>query len=241
MPESADPHGNKNRSDRTGELGVEPIPGSESKQIAVRAGMDLASQQESLPVLEAFQEFLDYERRRTRRKLLTVSLFFLLLIMVILGAGGGIAYMFMRKVEDNVGSVESGLANLDESWQQDRQQIESSVAKALADAGRLKQNLEKERDTLRKLENALTSRSKGTDVQIRKLVQALLALNKKNNSLQSDLTNVRQKLEATSTREESAINTEPGAVPQAPSGFLELPIAVNNSRQTMNWRIPIPE
>ncbi len=241
MPESDDSRVNKNRSDRTGALGVEPIPGSESKQIAVRAGMDLASQQESLPVLEAFQEFLDYERRRTRKNLLAVSLFFLLLILVILGAGGGIAYMFMRKMEDNVGSVESGLTELDESWQQDRQQIESSVAKALADAGRLKQNLEKERNTLQELENALASRSEGTDVQIRKLVQALLALNKKNNALRSDLANVRQKLEAASTTEESAIKTEPVATAQAPPGFLEAPIAVKNSRQIMTWRIPIPE
>ncbi len=217
-------------------------PNSETWQIARRAGMDLAEQPESLPVLEAFQEFLDQERRRARKTLFSVSLFFLLLMLGIIGAGGGFAYIFMQRVENNVGSMKSNLSELDEAWRQDRQGIESSVAKALADTSKLEQNFEKEQDTLKQLENALNARSEGTDSQMKKLVQALLALNKKNKSLQNALADVRRKIDISSTTEKSAGQAGSiGARPTRQPKCVEVPIALNGSLQIMKWRIPIPE
>ncbi len=227
-----------NRNGRSPDERTEIVrPDTEAKEIARRAGMDLAEQPENLPVLEAFQEFLDHERRRARKNLVTVSVLFLLLILAVIGAGGGFAYIFMQKVKNDVGSVESRLSEAQNSWKKQRKEIESSVSAALADTRRLEQDVQSEREALKQIESTLESRAEGTDSRMMKLARALVALKKKSDAIRSDMAGMRRE-----TQMAAAIGKEePGDASRTRQNFLEAPIALNGSRQTRNWRIPIPE
>ncbi len=67
---------------------------------------------DSLPVLAAFQEFLEIERRRTRGRMLTLTLLFLLVLF----AGGGIAgflgLSYYRQTKQQTQAVKTELADL---------------------------------------------------------------------------------------------------------------------------------
>jgi hypothetical protein len=59
----------------------------------------------SLPVLEAFQEFLDNERKKTRRRMIALSACFVLLLLLTAGAGIGVVYWQMKGMAVESGTV----------------------------------------------------------------------------------------------------------------------------------------
>ncbi len=57
------------------------------RQIEERRRAELQRSQESLPVLGAFQEFLDNERRKSQRRMTTLSVVFALVLVAVTGGG----------------------------------------------------------------------------------------------------------------------------------------------------------
>ena len=67
----------------------------------------------SLPVLEAFQEFLDNERKRSKRRMVALCTFFVLLLLVTAGAGMGVIYWQMQRVASDYDTVKTQTAEID--------------------------------------------------------------------------------------------------------------------------------
>ena len=64
---------------------------------------------QALPVLQAFHEFLEVERRRTRTRMLLLTGIFVMLLLCILGAGILAAMYFTRSVDGEMGALQAQL------------------------------------------------------------------------------------------------------------------------------------
>jgi hypothetical protein len=64
-----------------------------------------------LPVLQAFQEFLEIERRKARRRLAATAFGFLAVLLFILIAGGTFFFRFAGRVDSDVRKLEQALAS----------------------------------------------------------------------------------------------------------------------------------
>ncbi|MBL7077235.1 MAG: hypothetical protein ISS31_07175 [Kiritimatiellae bacterium] len=67
---------------------------------------------DSLPVLAAFQEFLDIERRRTRARMIALTFLFLIVLLAAGGAAGLWGLTYYRKTHDQTQAVQAGLDDL---------------------------------------------------------------------------------------------------------------------------------
>ena len=77
---------------------------------SLRDGAALQAFGNRLPVLQAFQEFLDIERRKARRRLAATALGFLGILLAVLIAGGTFFYRFVGRVDRDVRQLEQALA-----------------------------------------------------------------------------------------------------------------------------------
>ncbi len=69
---------------------------------------------DSLPVLAAFQEFLDVERRRNRGRMLALTFMFLAILLAIGGIGGLLGWTTYRKAHAKTQVLQAGLTALRE-------------------------------------------------------------------------------------------------------------------------------
>ncbi len=67
---------------------------------------------DSLPVLAAFQEFLDVERHRTRGRMITLTFLFLIVLLAVGGAAGLLGLSYYRKTHALTRAVQAGLNEL---------------------------------------------------------------------------------------------------------------------------------
>lgn len=77
---------------------------------SLREGASLEAFGNRLPVLQAFQEFLEIERRRARRRLIGVALTFLGVLVAILIAGGFLFATFARRMNTDISDLQKSLA-----------------------------------------------------------------------------------------------------------------------------------
>jgi cell division protein FtsB len=59
----------------------------------------------SLPVLEAFQEFLDNERRKTKKRMVVLMTTFVFILLAVVGSGSALVYWQMRRVDADFSAV----------------------------------------------------------------------------------------------------------------------------------------
>ncbi|HMP77688.1 MAG TPA: hypothetical protein PKE12_15440 [Kiritimatiellia bacterium] len=88
---------------------VRSLAASQDMQ-SLRDGAALQAFGNRLPVLQAFQEFLDIERRKARRRLAATALGFLAVLFGILVAGGVFFVQFAGRVDRDVRQLEQALA-----------------------------------------------------------------------------------------------------------------------------------
>jgi hypothetical protein len=67
---------------------------------------------DSLPVLAAFQEFLDIERRRTRARMIALTFLFLVILLAVGGVAGLLGLSYYRKTHAQTQAVQAGLQAL---------------------------------------------------------------------------------------------------------------------------------
>ena len=58
-----------------------------------------------MPILEAFQEFLDNERKKAKRKMIALSLSFILILLIASGAGIAIVTIQMKRMSVDYDTV----------------------------------------------------------------------------------------------------------------------------------------
>lgn len=77
---------------------------------SLRDGAALETFGPRMPVLQAFQEFLELERRRARQRLVVVASGFLAILLLVIAGGSLLAWRFAGQVRNDVKTLEKALA-----------------------------------------------------------------------------------------------------------------------------------
>lgn len=77
---------------------------------SLRDGAGVQAFGNRLPVLQAFQEFLEIERRQARKRMVAVVWIFLGILLAILFGGGALFYTFVSRTHRDVRNLEKALA-----------------------------------------------------------------------------------------------------------------------------------
>jgi hypothetical protein len=140
----------------------------------IRAGED--TDEESMPVLNAFRQFLEAERRRSRRQMITLVCVFSVLVAALLGSGGW--YLKSR-----LASLESGIESDKIRSQEDLLASVSNIQSVARTAVSLKKDVI---DT-RKISAVLNEKVAEQSGELSKLIDTITTLEIQNSLLQGSV------------------------------------------------------
>ncbi len=141
----------------------------------IRAG-DENLDAESLPVLTAFRQFLEAERRRARRQMITLIAGFTLVLAILIGGGGWYVWTTLQRVESG---LESGKVRSEE----DRLAVISN----LQSVARVAVTLKKDVLDTRKNSAVLQDRVAEQSGELSKLLDTITSLEIQNSRLQRSM------------------------------------------------------
>ena len=262
---------------------VEPtagsIPGDGSQRSAgtksnaqvptMRTASDLADaaavSADSLPVLQAFQDFLESERKHARRQIMTVTSFFLLLFLIITGAGAFFGYVYFGKMNNEIALMSNEIVFLNGELNQTKSTMSIETKKllsGLADRTDALSTRIVDGDVLIKqataeISSTFSNSMTASFAEFDQIRNSLAALQKENRSLRQDLATINvtppptspsMEMASSSSSYPSETSTSLPAVrkvPKAPTSSalspLEIGILAPGSSNAMKWRIPIWE
>jgi hypothetical protein len=221
------------------------------------AGIESVSA-DSLPVLKAFQDFLETERKHARRQVAAVTAFFLILFLIVAGAGAFFGYVYFGRMDQQIASLQGELDRAKSSIKKETSEVLSGL---LARTDDLSTRIIDGDSIVQKAASEISQTvSNSLSVKLAELEvirSELRNLEDENRSLRSDLERLAsQQLQAAS--QVTAAASSPMMPPSGtatPSRFpppeppetgnpldpLEMAILAPGSTKTMKWRIPISE
>jgi hypothetical protein len=206
----------------------------------------------SLPVLEAFQEFLEAERRRAHRRMLAMAAFGLILF-ILLGAGGFFAgTVLFRQVAGDVRDVRTDLASVRGASRKIEAQTQLKLKEFSSRTGELQATLDAERRALVSVREELGSRLGQTDEDIDGMHTVIDTLRDENRRLRRELARVQDILPMLTADLETvrrvvkdgpvALRKEESEEPAGPiPTMVSMSITPSGAERPVAWRLPIPE
>ena len=216
----------------------------------------LARHAGSLPVLAAFQEFLEMERERTRKRFLAVTVLSALALLLVIGVGGAAAMFFYSRTKHDVRNLRSDVVAL-------RAEASNSVATARQALAAFEQQTRRLGEDLLNGQAALGAVRQKVDAEktartadLDQMKRSMEGLARENASLKRGLEEMLATWPAVSNAIEVAllrIATPPpreDRVPQPPRAVVQRPAAQDsfvmsivprNGGAAVDWRFPIPE
>jgi len=197
--------------------------------------------QESLPVLQAFQQFLDVERKRTRTRMITLTLVFIAVFVVIAAISLTVALTYTRQLRKDFLDMKDQVA----VTQQDAQKVNNDTRTALqtfeTEASKLRGDVLSVSDSTA----AIKSRTESYDAALGKLSETVNSLVIQNDALRSDMARFKspQQTEPEPLRYQSIRESkqpQPAETDRSPSTIV-MPIVPRGMTNAVAWRIPLPE
>jgi cell division protein FtsB len=139
-----------------------------------------ARSSDSLPVLDAFQDFLAVERRRTKRRIIGLGFSFFAIILLVAAAGVGAGIFFLSPMRDDVSAMDAKVNSYTQQADALKSQTETSIET-------LSQVLTAEKTAISQAQSRAGTRMDDQSTQIEVLTDKLADLEKKNASLKEDL------------------------------------------------------
>ncbi len=137
---------------------------------------------DSLPVLAAFQEFLDVERRRSRRRMIAVTFFFLIVLLAIGGMGGLVGLTYYRKTHEQTQAVQAGLHALQSEVDASRGAF-GALSNIAFRATTLEETFDREMATLAMEQDGLSVQLEGMNTNLAGLHSTIARLRNENAQL----------------------------------------------------------
>ena len=227
-------------------------------QLASRApAAAQASDTESLPVLEAFQSFLEVERKKTRKRIIAVSVFFLLLIGVAVGGAVVAGLLLAGQMKKGMKGMQDQVSAVRGESEKRQQDVQKALSTFAAEAEKLRDEVTKGRASE---STELEARIGAYNEELAKLKTALDDLQKENSQLNGDLATLKtgfpafsndirramQDLLQSRPSQSSAAAPVASAVKPAKrpaSVYPDLIVAITpaDTGNAVPWCIPIPE
>ena len=227
------------------------------------AGMDSVST-ESLPVLKAFQDFLETERKHARRQVAAVTAFFLILFLIVAGAGAFFGYVYFGQMNQQIASLQGELDRAKTSMRKETSEILSGLIARTDDLStRMVDGDTIVRKATSEISQSVSNSISSKLAEIEVIRSEIRDLEDENRNLRSDLARLRsaQYQPVTSGADTSMAAAATSSPMTPPSGIdtpdlrkaptppdtgnalepLEMAILAPGSTTTMKWRIPISE
>jgi hypothetical protein len=256
--------------DETPEVTMENLPPKTLKTQLVRLDHNLKQIERShyagiqrapgsLPILEAFQEFLDNERKKAKRKMIALSLSFILILLIASGAGIAIVTIQMKRMSVDYDTVAEQTNALKASLETARTSTQRELLALVS-------RIETESKTLEARHEQLLSASKSVETEVESghsratEMEAILdRLATENTTLKADLDQVMQEWPSLMRQVQEVASVKPGkrpswqteqpaakavaavttrSAPQLPSDTIALTIVPPGETVGIRWRLP---
>ena len=198
--------------------------------LARQYGGSPATRRPSLPVLEAFQEFIEMERRRARRRLLITATFFLILFFVLGGTVITAGILFYNSVAADMRDVRDELTVTDAQARDSEQRTQSTLERYASDALAWRGELANKTQRFLRNYSGLSDQIAKTGEDVRGLREALDELREENTAMRLQLAQQRGNPSRGQALSEESV----------PPVFLSVFIQPEGIDQPIPWRLPIP-
>jgi hypothetical protein len=222
---------------------------------------------DDMPVLEAFQRFLDAERQRARRRMIAMAVSFSAALLLLIVAGVVYALNVLRPVHEEFTYLRTSIETSEKDRARKENRVSTALEKLQQEGRHLKESLSGERQSLAETRTELNIRSQNVESQLDATRKALAELKSENARLQDQLAEVRNgvpvlALEMESVlrkiqRQESQASVESARPPSGthlahatpprpmasapPVRSLSMVIFPGSKDDPITWRMPIPE
>jgi len=231
--------------------GTFPVQSPEGKRLAPTLTSGLAGVQttpESLPVLEAFQKFLDAERKRARGRLVTLTLFFIALIISIVAVSMFVMLTYLDQTERDFVDFRSDLAGLRSTTLEGMATADLTIAGIQDEATELRRQITEKKDLLASADSRISSQFKNQDSRIQQLTEAVEIVRNENELLKGNLGRLESDLPPITRNADTVMrriadwgldgsNTPSDSIHET----LVVSIAPKGTNAAVRCRLPIPE
>lgn len=222
---------------------------------------------DALPVLAAFQEFLDVERRRTRGRMLALTLLFVLVLVIGGGIAGILGITTYRKTNQQTQAVQADLDAL-RAQMGINQQTFGTISNLASHASRLESTWDRKLNDLASDQDGLNLQLAGLNTNLAGLHSTIAQLQNKNAQLHSRIERSASDWQALTGRVDrmmARLNRAPAQPPAAPPihrtsepvaesdrtprqppptparhNSLVLAIIPQDEPRAVDWRLPLP-
>lgn len=153
----------------------------------IQSQTDLQKSPDSLPVLEAFQDFLDSEQRRMHKRIVALSVIFSIVTLSLIAAGVAAAYYIVNPLKSEVNTFRSAISSLEQtatSTKQDNVTIVTSLNRMIEHERAIN------RDTASEIATQVTSYGDNL-IEVKDLITKLQS---ENDALKSQLGSINKDL-----------------------------------------------
>jgi len=208
--------------------------------------------EEALPVLEAFQAFLDVERQRTRRRMVVMTLFFVAVLIGVAVISLVIGMTLLGDVQDDFRKVKDEIAANRREALLARENAFSAISAFRDQSTQLHADLERDRQALTAVQESVTDRSAQYAGKIDELAEIVGTLVLENSDLRDDVGQLKAGFPGRpddlsgAIREIAGLHSriyDPDAIGplKARPTSLVLSIQPPSAPEAVAWRLPIPE
>jgi len=150
----------------------------------------------SLPVLEAFQDFLDKERNKSRKKLLTVTILSIVVMLLLTLGGGVFIYFRMKQSAVNYNALSDRAANLENILKENYVKSQSDFEKL----GSVLQQSTAAQHQLFAINSNISARVKGDGQTVEELRATIAKLEAQNKKMQLQMLTIAKKWNSTALK-----------------------------------------
>ena len=190
---------------------------------------------DSLPVLQAFQEFLEVERSRTRNKLISLGFLFLLIVILVAGLSFFLTYSFYHRASRDIDDVRRTLGVTKGETLAANARLLDTVSAYTQQTDRVREAIDRDRASILQMQAAFTSRTDLAEQSLDNMRNSMSMMELQNAALRRNLE------EALSLWRNITPPTLPDANELAAHSTLVVAITPPNAKEPVALRLPIPE
>lgn len=246
-----------------GEGENEAPPKFDPRTLARRQDAAVASaDSESMPVLAAFQEFLEAERLRSRQRMIWISVAFGVTLVIFLTAATIIGVKVLKPMQQEVTSLQTQVDVYERQSARAADRVAGMTARLREQDRRLQTQLAAERQAHAATRTALNNRQAGVTTNLLAVQSVVRKLQRENARLQQGMAymqadlpdllgDVRDTLRGLKAGQAAPATASPlpsTAPPSPPPAAattettpLDLTITPQGSRKSLKWRLIVPE
>lgn len=157
------------------------------RQIEKRQFGELQKAPDSLPVLEAFQEFLESERRRTRKRMQVLSAVFALILIVAIGAGVFTFRNQFSNVENEFHALNEKASAFAEKTSENNRATKVALGRLSANLSEMKNTFSSDQVSMLTSQSNIVTKVGTYEKQVSELQQMLDDIENENDDMKKEL------------------------------------------------------